>query len=110
MPHGFSEQRIEPGRQLVEKEQGRGVDERTRERETTLHTARQAARSSSPNVPEVDELECLARSPSTRPKEHPEERRVEVDVLLAAQVGEQGQGLGHVPDPLSRSSMKRPRV
>jgi hypothetical protein len=64
------------------------VHERACELEATLHATRQAARSSSTDVPEVDELQCLANASSTRAEQHAEERRVEIDVLLAGQIRE----------------------
>ena len=91
IPDPRSKERVDPGRRLVEEEQRRVVDECTGELEAALHPARQRAGAPTADLPEVDELEDLARAaPATRP-EHAEQRGDEVDVLPRRQVRVEGE-------------------
>ena len=76
------------------------------ELESSLHPARQPAGPRSADLPEVHELEDLARAAAAGTPEHAEQRRDEVDVLPRREVGIQREGLGHVADPLPRPTAR----
>ena len=86
VPDAAAEERIDPGGRLVEEEQRRVVDEGAGQLEPALHPARQAPGAAAADLPQVDQLEHLARPPPARPEQHPEQRRHEVDVLAGGQV------------------------
>ena len=101
VPHATAEQRVDPGRRLVEEQQRRVVDQRAGQLEPALHPAREAAGAAAADVPQVDELEHLAGPPAPRPEQHPEQRADEVDVLAHGQVRVERERLRHVADPLA---------
>ena len=101
VPDSASQERVDARRRLVEEQQRRIVHERAGELEPALHAARQPARATAADVPQVDQLEDLAGPPPARAPEHPEQRGDEVDVLADGQVRVQGERLRHVADPLA---------
>ena len=101
LPDARPQQRVDPGRRLVEEQQGGIVDERARELETALHAAGQTPGSPAPDVPQVEELEDLAGPAPPAREHHPEQRPHEVDVLADRQVRVERERLGHVAEPLA---------
>ena len=86
------------------------VDERAGELEPALHAARQPAGAAAADVPQLDQLEDLADAPPAPRREHPEQARDEVDVLVRGEVRVQREQLGHVADPLAGRAPEPARV
>ena len=85
-PDAGPEERVDPGRRFVEEQHRRVMDQRAGQLEPALHATRQGTGTPPADVPQVDQLQDLARTTMAGPPQDAEQRRHEVDVLARAQV------------------------
>src|SRR5947208_1611183 len=104
LPDLRPEERVDPGRRLVEEQEGRFVDESAGELESSLHPTRQARGAAAAGGPQVDRLQRFADAPATPRPEQPEQARDEADVLACGQVGVEREELRHIADALARAA------
>ena len=81
VPDGVASLRVEPGRRLVQQQQVRIVDERARDREPALHSARERLHAVICSLVQLDEFEQLIRALAQLAARQAEVPAVDDDVL-----------------------------